>query len=59
VPLFNLQILLPANSDKLAYDLGLLDTDLSFEDARARYFINDKALKYADDPDFSLKIREE
>lgn len=55
----NLQVIFPANSDKLAYDLGLLNTDLSFEDARTRYFINDKAMKYANDPDFSLKIREE
>lgn len=59
VPLFNLRILLPANSDKLAYDLGLIDTDLSFENARTRYFINDKAIKYADSPDFSVKIRQE
>lgn len=59
VPFFNLRILLPANSDKLAYDLGLIDTDLSFEQARTRYFINDQAVKYADDPDFSVKIRRE
>lgn len=59
VPLFSLRVLLPANSDKLAYELGLIDTDLSFEQARARYYINDRALKYADDPDFSIKIREE
>lgn len=58
VPLFNLRILLPANSDKLAYDLGLIDTDLSFEQARSTYYINDRAMKYADDPDFSVKIRE-
>lgn len=58
VPFFNLRILLPANSDKLAYDLGLIDTNLSFEEARARYFINDRAIKYADDPDFSRKIRQ-
>lgn len=57
VPLFNLRILLPANSDKLAYDLGLIDTDLPFEQARVRYFINDRAMKYADDPNFSVKIR--
>ena len=57
VPLFNLNVLLPANSDKLAYDLGMLDTDLSFEEARTRYFINEKALKYANDPEFSVKIR--
>jgi hypothetical protein len=58
VPLFNLRILLPANSDKLAYDLGLIDTDLTFEQARVRYFINDRAMKYAADPNFSIKIRE-
>lgn len=57
VPLFNLRILLPANSDKLAYDLGLIDTDLTFEQVRVRYFINDQAMKYADDPNFSVKIR--
>ncbi len=58
VPLLSLRILFPANSDKLAYDLGLIDTDLSFADARARYYINDKAIKYADNPNFSVRIRE-
>lgn len=58
VPFFNLRILLPANSDKLAYELGLIDTDLSFEKARSRYFINERAAKHAEDPDFSRKIRE-
>jgi hypothetical protein len=58
VPLFNLRILFPANSDKLAYDLGLIDTTLPFEEARTKYFINDRALKYADDPEFSRRIRE-
>lgn len=57
VPLFNLRILLPENSDRLAYGLGLIDTDLSFEDARVRYFINDRAMKYADYEDFSVRIR--
>lgn len=54
-----LDILFPANSDKLAYELGLLDTNLSFEDARKRFFINDRAHRYANDPDFSIKIRGE
>ena len=58
IPVFSLEILFPENSDKLAYDLGLIDTNLPFEKARERYFINDRALKYADSPDFSLKIRE-
>ncbi|MDQ2933002.1 MAG: DUF4105 domain-containing protein [bacterium] len=59
VPFFNLRVLLPENSDKLAYELGLLDTNLPFEEARKRFFINDRAMKYADDEDFSVRIREE
>lgn len=55
---FNLAILFPANSDHLAYDLGLIDTDLSFDEARKKFLINEKAEKYADDENFSVKIRE-
>ncbi|MDD5164924.1 MAG: DUF4105 domain-containing protein [Candidatus Pacebacteria bacterium] len=58
IPFLSLRILFPANSDKLAYDLGLIDTDLSFTDARTKYFINDKAIRYADNPNFSVRIRE-
>lgn len=58
IPMLRLQVLFPKNSDRLAYTLGLIDTDLTFEQARARYFINDRAMKYADDPAFSVKIRE-
>jgi hypothetical protein len=59
IPFMRLGILFPALSDKLAYKLGLIDTDLSFEDARKKYFANDRAMEYADDEDFSVKIREE
>ena len=55
---FRLEVLFPANSDKLAYTLGLIDTDLSFEEARKKFNINERALKYADSPDFSVKIRQ-
>ncbi len=58
VPRWNLDVLLPEYSDKLAYDLGLIDTTLPFDQARAQYLINDRAEKYANDPDFSVKIRE-
>jgi len=54
---FSYKVLLPSYSDKLAYDLGLIDTTLSFEEARAKYLINDRALKYGNSPDFSVKIR--
>lgn len=57
VPL-DYRVLLPANADKLAYELGLIDTDLSFEKAREKFLINERAMKYADDPNFSRKIRE-
>lgn len=55
---WDIDILFPANSDRLAYDIGLIDTGLSFDDMRATYLINDRAKKYADAPDFSVKIRE-
>lgn len=57
VPL-SYKVLMPGYSDTLAYDLGLLDTTLPQEKIRERYQINEKAMKYADDKDFSLKIRE-
>jgi len=56
VPL-SFKVLFPGYSDELAYDLGLLDTDLPFEQARTRYRINERAIQYADSPDFSNKIR--
>lgn len=56
---FSPKILLPGYSDQLAYDLDLIDTDQSFEQARARYRINERAMRYADSLDFSVKIREE
>lgn len=58
IPLFNPEVIFPANSDLLAYKLGLIDSSLPFEDTRKKHLINDKAIKYANDPDFSTKIRE-
>jgi len=51
------RILFPEYSDISAYERGLIDSNLSFEETRAKYLINDRALQYADDPEFSLKIR--
>ena len=58
VPRFRREVILPGYSDRLAYDLGLLDTDLPFEKARERFKINERALRAEGSPDFSLKIRE-
>ena len=52
------RVLLPGYSDRLAYELGLIDTDLPFEQARKRFHINARAARWADSPDFSRKIRE-
>lgn len=55
---FSFDLLFPAKSDRYAYDLGLIDTDLPFEDAREKFNINSRALMYADDPNFSVRIRQ-
>jgi hypothetical protein len=52
------KMLFPALSDEFALEQGLLDTDLSLEEARKMYQINKKAEAAANDPDFSVKIRE-
>lgn len=54
---WNITYLLPENSDRYVYDVGLIDNSLPFDETRARHFINELAEKYADNPDFSLKIR--
>jgi hypothetical protein len=55
---WSISMLLPSYSDKFAYDLGLINTDLPFAAARNKYFINQRADKYANDPDFSSTIRD-
>jgi hypothetical protein len=55
---FSYKVLLPGYSDRLAYDIGLIDTDLPFEEARERFHINARAARYADAPDFSQRIRQ-
>ena len=57
VPL-SYKVLLPAYADELAHDLGLIDTTLTLEEARQRFRINDRAERFADDPEFSRRIRE-
>jgi len=51
------KMLFPAYSDEYAYDLGLIPDGLPFDQIREKYKINDKARMYADDPEFSMKIR--
>lgn len=53
----NLSVLLPGLSDRYAYQLGILDNSLPFEELKKRCHVNRLAEKYHDDPDFSQKIR--
>lgn len=55
---FDYRVLFPANSDKFAYELGLIDTELTFDEAREKFLINEKAMTYSEDTNFSRKIRE-
>ncbi|MCY1014693.1 DUF4105 domain-containing protein [Pyxidicoccus sp. MSG2] len=50
--------LLPAYSDALAYELGLIEKDAPLEVVRARHRINAKAMAANGLPDFSRRIRE-
>jgi Domain of unknown function (DUF4105) len=54
---FDIRLLMPRYSDLLAYKMGLLDTEVSESDLRASYAISEAAKKYANDPQFSERIR--
>jgi hypothetical protein len=51
------EVLLPGYSDRFAWEQGLLDQSVPFEELRARSKINDLAEAYYDAPDFSQRIR--
>jgi hypothetical protein len=51
------QILLPGYSDALLHDRGLIDTPLPLAQAREAAWINDRARRWQDAPDFSQRIR--
>ena len=51
------RVLLPGLSAKYAYDLGLLDNRIPFEELTKISLVNDLALEYRDAADFSQKIR--
>ncbi len=53
----DIRILLPGQSDRFAYDLGLLAAEGPFEQIKAASKINLAAQLYADDPNFSQAIR--
>ena len=54
---YNVQLILPGYSDRMAYTLGLLDTDKSFEETRAAARVNRLAYIHRNDSKFSALIR--
>jgi hypothetical protein len=54
---YDYRVLLPGYSDHLAYDLGLIEHNGTFEQTKEDARINYQAYLYRDEPEFSQKIR--
>jgi hypothetical protein len=54
---FGYRVLMPAYSDSLAYDLGLIPNERPIEEVRAAYRIDARAQRSGTGPDFSHVIR--
>jgi hypothetical protein len=52
-----IKLLAPGYADEVARALGLIDSSMTLAEARARYRINDRARRYQDSADFSIRIR--
>ncbi len=52
------KVVLPGYSDELAYDLGLIDTDLPFAEAQRHFRIDERAQRFGDGEGFSAAIRQ-
>ncbi|MBN1909920.1 MAG: DUF4105 domain-containing protein [Pirellulales bacterium] len=55
---FDYRVLVAGKADELAYDLGLLATNSTLDQARQEARVNPLAYVYHDRPDFSARIRE-
>jgi hypothetical protein len=55
---YDYRVLLPGYSDKLAYDLGLIERHGSYDETRLRARVNYLAYLHRDDPAFSRAIRQ-
>ena len=54
---FNVRVLLPGFSAKYAYEIGLLDNQVPFEDLQQLALVNDLVEQHYNDPNFSQLIR--
>ena len=52
------RVIFPGHSDRLLFNLGLLETQNSFEATRLRAKVNNRVAIYKDSPDFSKLIRQ-
>lgn len=57
VSLYDPRVLLPGYADRLAYEIGLLDSSKSFDELRSEAHINARANEFADRKNFSELIR--
>lgn len=55
---FSWKLILPGYADELIYDKGILDTELSLEESRKRFRVNDLAKQLITSSNFSLGIRQ-
>lgn len=54
---YDYRVLLPGYSDRLAYDVGLLRREATFEQTRDKARVTDLAYRYREADDFSVQIR--
>jgi hypothetical protein len=55
---FSLKVVFPGYADRLAYELGLIDTDLPWDSVRTRFRVDERArAASADAAGFSVRIR--
>jgi hypothetical protein len=59
LPTFDWQVILTSYADKLAYDKGLLDTDLPIEQARKKFYVTDISNSIGRVENYSKLIRHE
>ena len=57
IPFISLGVIFPGYADVLSYRLGLIDTELSLEEAQKLFYANDRIIRYINDSEFSAKIR--
>lgn len=58
IPEFAQEYFFTSYADKFALEHGLLDTNLSLEEARGKFLITPKSINIGDVPDYSAHIRE-